>query len=689
MKMSPEALNFLVNHIVLPPKLPQADDSNHTYELALIEFAREQAITFQRDVLAESRSCWAGIVKMLTTWLKVNAHGSVSKEALMEAVTELNPEGSYLCILICFVRLDIDFSANSVQDCIALHIRCQNAGLMIRKVADGVVFECFEAVPLAEAVMGSKANLRRSFPGRAIQLPVQTFDNLKFVDELTSFLHRLDSEQVDMVRQKTTKAKSEVVEERNSSNPMLVTELLFAILAPYGTLVSSRSIVKRMRDDVCWNSAKLPWRRSPVWLVLKVAIELVLANSGVDNAALHYKNYMILLTAKLSDVSRTHGLSSELLFVINAKAARRASKMAVEMFDFVERFALDSVRRTRKQIDQQILATQTADLLHTKTIVPSFMDTALRLKTSKSYLTEAVERQLTPIGQEKFSPPALSRLSCSRGSLPSPKSLFVSGQSSVLVLADFEAWVRDDLKQWLQGTGHTDVEWTDISKNLNKLHNGEDCQTLKELISTYESAASKLYGLHPEYLSVMLLTTMELWCSLDVLVTEFFPLLKRYSPEIPTIILQPLLLPQREQLIRLQQIEKYLEKRYRDVTLSFPSVFGNVNSGSLSVQYFNVAKELQDLRILIESDAAKAKERKRQELNTLTSLHNSLKEQANRLEHLQKISQRGYPYHADWTCRKCKIESEANNIHISIYEWPLPDSENEAKAAVFELRCPT
>lgn len=99
MKLLPEALDFLVNHIVLPPKLPQADDSNHTHELALIEFARELAIAFQRDVFAESRSCWAGIVKMLTTWLKVNELGSVSKEALMEAMTELNLEGSYLCVL--------------------------------------------------------------------------------------------------------------------------------------------------------------------------------------------------------------------------------------------------------------------------------------------------------------------------------------------------------------------------------------------------------------------------------------------------------------------------------------------------------------------------------------------------------------------------------------------------------------
>lgn len=95
MEILPEALDFMVNHIVLPPKLPQADDRNHDNELALIAFARDQAIAFQNDVSAESRPCWTGIVKMLTTWLEVNAHGSISKTALTRAITALCLKGSY------------------------------------------------------------------------------------------------------------------------------------------------------------------------------------------------------------------------------------------------------------------------------------------------------------------------------------------------------------------------------------------------------------------------------------------------------------------------------------------------------------------------------------------------------------------------------------------------------------------
>ncbi|MCJ1462481.1 hypothetical protein MMC07_001083 [Pseudocyphellaria aurata] len=660
MEILPEALHYMVNHVVLPPKLPQADDWEDRYERTLMEFARDQAIAFQTDASADSRSCWAGIVKMLTTWLEVIASGSVSEIALKQAMTTLRQ-----------------------QESIALHIRCQNAGLIIRRVATGVTFEVFEAMPLAAAVMGSKANLRRTFPGRAIQLSIETLNDPKFIDELASFLHRLDTEQVEMVMAKTIKANSEVLEERDSTDPALVTELLFAILAPYGKLVASRTLAKRNRDDVCWNNAKLPWRRSPMWLVLKVAIELSLINSELDNAAVHYKNFMVYLVAKLSRVARIHGLSAELLFLINAKAARRASKIADKMFGFVESFVLDSLQLTRVRIEEHVTESQKSDLLQIKTIVPSLADTALSLTTSKPYLYGAVKRQLNPIGPEKFSPSAPFRLCCSPGNLPSPKTL----QSSMLLLADFETWVRDDLKQWLQGSGTTNDGWTDVSQDLIELHCSQDCQTLKELVSAYKSAAITLYSFHPEYLSLMLLTIMELWCSLDLLATAFFPLLKRYPPEIPTGILQPLLLPQREQLVRLHQIERYLERRHRQVTPNFPSLFGRINKRSISVQHFNNCKKLQDLRSLIERDAAKARESKREELERLTSLRNSLNNQASRLEHLYKINRKGIEYHVQY-CHKCSLENQANNIHISIHEWPLPALETEAKAAVFELQCP-
>jgi hypothetical protein len=39
-------------------------------------------------------------------------------------------------------------------------------------------------------------------------------------------------------------------------------------------------------------------------------------------------------------------------------------------------------------------------------------------------------------------------------------------------------------------------------------------------------------------------------------------------------------------------------------------------------------------------------------------------------------------------CRKCLLERQRNSLSIHIHEWPLPNGHMDAKAVVFELRCP-
>ena len=40
----------------------------------------------------------------------------------------------------------------------------------------------------------------------------------------------------------------------------------------------------------------------------------------------------------------------------------------------------------------------------------------------------------------------------------------------------------------------------------------------------------------------------------------------------------------------------------------------------------------------------------------------------------------------DRLCHRCRIEDQANQIHINIYESPIPSNEN--LALIFELRMP-
>ena len=99
MKYSREALNFMVNHVILPPKLPQSDDTGSGYELALIQFVRDHSVAFQINLPAEYQDCWTRITKMLNTWIEVNEHGSISPEALLLATDALGYKGTYHLLL--------------------------------------------------------------------------------------------------------------------------------------------------------------------------------------------------------------------------------------------------------------------------------------------------------------------------------------------------------------------------------------------------------------------------------------------------------------------------------------------------------------------------------------------------------------------------------------------------------------
>ena len=574
-----------------------------------------------------------------------------------------------------------------VSDSITIHIKCQNAGLTLRKNSQEVICECFEVSPTAEAVMASQGRLSRSFPGRAMQIPASLFTDSEFSGELADFLCRLDSEQIDEVMPESSKANVQVVEERDTADPKLVTQLLMAILAPYGRPVRVRSIEKHIRDEIFWDRAKLPWRRSAVWQTIKVAIQLCLVNSGLDESLTQYKNYMAFLTAKLSQIGRSNDLPSHLLFIINAKIARRASKMAT-LFDFVEKTLTDSVRKTRTQIEKNTATIQAIGVTNISKIESVHGDTAISLNTSRPLLLRAIKRQMSPEDRKSFSPSSPAYMSRIPDLLPVPKFDEVPEQELAFALAEVEMWVDKHLKTWLQGSEDRQIGWVECSERFRATYTGAECQSLKNLAIAYTGAAIGRYQSFPEHMSLMLLTVMELWCSVDVIVCGIVPLVKQYSPEIPVDILEPLLLRGREHFLRLRQIELYLAKRHREAVGQFPSVFGAINKHSLAVKYFELSDSMHHLRGDIEFVAASHRERKNEELLEKNNNYNILSEEAAREEHIYQEKEDGTHLHSLDSCLKCYHQGLADSLDIRVHEWPLPLSENQAKATVFELRCP-
>lgn len=140
------------------------------------------------------------------------------------------------------------------------------------------MFECFEVMFPNDKVMGTVGKLVSSFPGPAVAFPVETFDKPAFRRELANFLVEMHKDCLDGAASITRKAGRNVVEEREAPHPHYISQLLRGILYGLsgGRSANVRRFSKRIDDVIMWDNAKLPWRRSPIWLVLRVGLQSTL-----------------------------------------------------------------------------------------------------------------------------------------------------------------------------------------------------------------------------------------------------------------------------------------------------------------------------------------------------------------------------------------------------------------------------
>ncbi|KAJ8586503.1 hypothetical protein M405DRAFT_864515 [Rhizopogon salebrosus TDB-379] len=235
------SLEYIINHVFCPLKLPQGNDHSLENDLALSQAVVDAALAFNDHVSDEL--LWKSSVKMLRNLEKSIRFSTLSAK-----------------------EVESQISAMYNKDTLVYMIRAQNAAVVMRKLEYETIFESFEISPDPTAVMGAKGKLICSYPGPAIAVPNMIVDDdPTFPPELANFLVHMDQDVLDAAAT-TIKAKSTVLEERDTAHPRYITELLTGILRGLGSIADVPRIRKRIGDDVLWDSAKLPWRRSPLWL---------------------------------------------------------------------------------------------------------------------------------------------------------------------------------------------------------------------------------------------------------------------------------------------------------------------------------------------------------------------------------------------------------------------------------------
>ena len=545
-----------------------------------------------------------------------------------------------------------------------MHIRAQNAALIVRRLAttDFVQFEVFEVAPRITAVMTAEGKLLCTYPGPAIQVPLDTLRDECFLRELSSFLVQMD---VDRLTDSTPTTFS-----AESAHPKYISELLVGILRGFGQPAVVDRITKRIGDEILRDgAASQPWRRSSLWLILKVTLQSSLCPSNL------YKPFILFFHAHLLRICVHRNFASELLYAMRVKMARRLSKLGTGVPHHICQVVYNTAKGT-----EAFLSKRWTEFQAIGSISPTLQlegldfvaDTHITLDKSFQNLTNMLDPPSSRFSQMPF-----SRLDGFRLYEVHDFTQFMDGrlakaisEDQHIAIADFEVSVERNLESWVTA-----------SKT-----NGYPSDVIASCIQQYYAGAKGLYAANPEENSMMILTIMDLWVALDRLATRECPLLREYSPEIPSNFLHPLLLRLSSALKRASHIEEYLRQRHQGA-LEVPSVFSNsVGDSSFAVKYFCSSEKLQRLYDEITTHAHQEREEKRAELKSRNQQAYSLSIRASMLEHARSY-ELGTEMHRIG-CQKCDLEHQVRNQTTQVHEWPLPRSTQNAQLVVFELSPP-
>ncbi|KAH8992967.1 hypothetical protein EDB92DRAFT_1796839 [Lactarius akahatsu] len=641
-----EVLLSVVDHVFLPVKLPQqapTEGSERKTNVALCHILIQAAQAFSQCLSPSQQRSWAHMIKTMES-IHCTAKGPLVEAELKGTLSDL-----------------------AVGDVFVMHIRAQNASVIVRTLIDHARFEIFEVSPPASNVMSTDGKLLCSYPGPAVEVSSEIFSNECFLRELASFLVQMDVDVLDSTAT-AVKAGSTIREVRESAHPRYISELLVGILRGLGQPASVDRITKRIGDEVLWKDAYKPWRRSPLWLVIRVALQ-----TSLDRDL--YKTFILFFLAYLLQICIQRDFPSETLQVMRAKMARRLSKMGPAVSDDVYRAVYDAAKET-----ETLLQNRWSSFQASQSVSPSWhpekldviRDTVITLENSRRYLINALRPSPHSYTQKRFTPSHSPRLVdiFDLGCFSDGRLTAVVALDGRIALADFELSIERYLDFWVGSRQH--------DKNAPDV--------IASCVEQYYASARETYHACPEDNSVMILTIMDLWMALDKLTAKQYPLLTSYSPEIPRDFLHPILLHRSGSLQRARIIEEYISQRHQAASCTTSIFSDKATESSFAVRYFRDSPKLQEIYADINRRAEQQKEEKRAELGVLNERWRSLKDAASRMDHNYIEDYEGNLVHG--RCRKCQTDGQANKLKIDVFEWPLPQATVEAQLVVFELSPP-
>ncbi|XEV01421.1 hypothetical protein FSHL1_006708 [Fusarium sambucinum] len=481
--MNSQDVEYLYHHLFLPAKLPDGDDNCSKDDRLLMSFVHQSLESFITKIEPEAGTTIKVCSVMIGGLQKSkNFQGFLSAGGVQNVLQQLSLEGAapqHHLTKILTHRL--------IAPSALLQVPAQNSGVFMYRTAASITFETFELSLSNKDVMETRGRLVRRFPANATVILCRDFEDVDFQDALAKTLAKISRQTVEETKQKVKKAKQEHIEDREMVHPRIVVDLLPGILRGVGKQVSVTGISKNTYKEVMWSNSKLPWRRLPLWLLIRVGLQLTMVRC-LSRGRDMYKEFMVFLMAEVLDIAIKHDIGSDELYTMSAKICRRLCKLDRPSDDqwlaHVRRILSETSQLLTRRWDH--ICMENEKPLSLKTIKKSKLDNSIRLSLPETdtFVASILAREET-IRPVQFNPVTYVQLlddSC----LPTIET----GEGYLpFRLALLESWVAANLDLWL------------------KHHVGDDdgCKKLKDLIQLYHQVASHYYSDRPEGASRMLL----------------------------------------------------------------------------------------------------------------------------------------------------------------------------------------
>jgi hypothetical protein len=649
-----EDLTFLIDHICLPYKQFKYRNDFKKNENLILNLVSNVVDSVEDFIDSDDKNeIFDEIKRMMKVWDIIQKVESFEGNKILSLIKKLK-DGQMLPI----------------------YLKEQNSCIIFKIKEKKIIFSAFQVSASNSTVMGTQSDLIGVFP--KFSLFVTNLDVLYSI----SFANQIaDLGTIQSSFATSNKTETAQIEIRDVPDPKIVFEWIPAILVSSDSLEiifnDDQKIMKKIRDDiVCDSDNHYPFRRSGLWMAIKVALQLRLCElCGELKGKIFYKMIISMVIYQLCKISQNFLISSDLKLQIIKKLARKIFKL-----DLLAKES-NNVKMINKTVELSSQVIENVKFSLNKTFGETiFKSRSLPAKLDLSNIdfqdithkeTETLEKEINFLKNincnEKVS--EIQKPNCkdrnTTSSFPNLGYLDVeSADDLATALYDIECWVqRIDLVLFSQ------------NEKINSFQ-------LKELMIKYIDKAIKFYENDELANSRMIITCTKIVCLIDKLATEQFCLLNSHKIGIDVEPLEFVFMTRSTELKELQIMKNYINSRNSKSKYDSLVDFNKINQNSFSVRYASINEKMKLTKENIFRAAENKKAAKLMELNNERKIYYDL------IKYAQKLSCKMNCNRHSNECERCVTIKKAEEKTVDIYELPLPECEILSNAVVFELLIP-